>query len=404
MTAPHIQRTARFQQRRCVSVPILPRLGSIVTMPDAPICPACGNANRSNALFCDRCTYPLGVIGLNALSEGDKRLCLSHLFEQLAASTGDPRLGEAVDEELWRAYLSAFWLRPETAIVEYREALAIREAAPGHGSFVDLGCGDGIHTAISRGFRFDESFDAFQSLDLAKADAYDAFDPTQFYAGVVARSRPADVGLDIKPTAIARATALGAISRVERADATRLPLETASVGTIFSNMLRDLGEPLDAALAECARVLNPEGTLLLSTMTELYAQSLVFSPAAHRADVAGDRLAAEQLLRLDRGRSVFCRRQLSAAQWGALLAKHDLHVSRAVPILSTEATRLWDVGLRPFSADILAWRQRVGRDELLAVKRVALPILDRILRPIVARAGEGEPCMQLLVVRKGDRP
>src|SRR5262249_36820682 len=155
--------------------------------------------------------------------------------------------------------------------------------------------------------------------DLHAADMYHHFDPAAFEVSFRRRGRPFAIGIDIKPTAIDRARALGIFDRVERADATRLPIEDASVGTIFSNMLRDLGEPLDAALAECRRVLKPDGTLLISTMTPAYAQSLAFAPAAIAADAAGDRAAAERLMRLDRGRSVFCQRQLSPEQWDVLL-------------------------------------------------------------------------------------
>ena len=68
-------------------------------------------------------------------------------------------------------------------------------------------------------------------------------------------------------------------------------------------------------------------------------------------------------------------------------------------ILTEEATRLWDVGLRPFASELMAWRASVDPASLLAVKRVAVALLDKVLRPIVARATVGTPCMQLLVAR-----
>lgn len=364
------------------------------------LCSVCGRSNRADAIFCDRCTYPLKVANLAGLTPAEKRLCLSKLFRELADATERPGTAAAeVDADLWLAYLSAFWLRPETAIIEYREAMAIR-ATRSNGPWLDLGCGDGIHAALYSGFRFEEGFDAFSGLDLGSSDFYNRFDRSTFSARQTRQGGRVEIGFDIKPTAIERSQALDVFDRVEVADATRLPLEDRSVATIFSNMLRDLGESLDAAVAECARVLRDDGQLLLSTMTPAYASSLVFAPAAREAEARGDRALAEQLLRLDRGRSVFCRQQLSVEQWNEKLAKHGLRVEASHTIITQEVTRLWDVGLRPFSLDLLSWRQAIDRDSLLAVKRAAIPLLDHVLRPIVARAEVGEACMQLLVVRK----
>ena len=48
-------------------------------------------------------------------------------------------------------------------------------------------------------------------------------------------------------------------------DALRLPLADASVDVVFSSLMLQWCEPLDTALAECRRVLKPEGFLAFST-------------------------------------------------------------------------------------------------------------------------------------------
>jgi SAM-dependent methyltransferase len=367
-----------------------------------PVCPVCLHENPAAALFCARCTSPVAVLPLHELGEADHRECLAALFESLAEISRTPGAGEMVDQDLWRAYLDAFWLRPETALVLYAEGLAVRpfrEAAAG--AWLDLGCGDGIHAAIYSGFRFGEEFDAFSALDLGAADIYNHFDPARFSARVVGSGRTVDYGLDIKPTAVARATALGAFKEVMRADATKLPLPDRSVGGIFSNMLRDLGEPLPTALAECRRVMADDGVLLLSAMTPAYAQSLHFAPAAREAHAAGDRQRAKHLLKLDRGRSVFCQRQLSLDQWRPLLAKAGLALRRARPLVGDRAIRFWDVGLRPFTHALLQQRQRwVDAALLAAVKPSLVGVLAYLLAPLVRTVDRGTPCMHLLEIGK----
>jgi malonyl-CoA O-methyltransferase len=48
-------------------------------------------------------------------------------------------------------------------------------------------------------------------------------------------------------------------------DATRLPLESASIDIVFSNLMLQWCEPLDDALAEVRRILKPQGHFVFST-------------------------------------------------------------------------------------------------------------------------------------------
>src|SRR5258708_5020038 len=111
-----------------------------------PNCAARGERNAADTLFCTRCTAPVAVAALHELDESDLRLCRAALFDVLAevhrsdtVTTG--RSGP--DESLWRAYLSAFWLRPETALVLYAQARAVNSLdRPAHGPSLDLGSDD----------------------------------------------------------------------------------------------------------------------------------------------------------------------------------------------------------------------------------------------------------------------
>jgi SAM-dependent methyltransferase len=367
-------------------------------------CEACGAGNAGGVLFCARCTAPMGVSGLHELDEEDLSVCRSALMRVLAEETapGPARRG-VEDEALWRAYLSAFWLRPETALILYAEAMAVRglgreEAGP----WVDLGCGDGVHAALMGGWEFGREFDAFQSLDLGARDIYHHWDPSRFAVQVARKGGVVDHGFDIKPTAVARAKALGVFSDVRCADACRLPVGDGSAGTIFSNMLRDLGQPLPAALRECRRVLREDGRLLLSAMTPEYVRSLYFVNAARDAEEAGDREMAARLLRLDRGRSVFCQRQLTTEQWRDLLGEAGLKLVDAIPIVSPGVIRFWDIGLRPFSTALLRQREQWAHSGTL--EEVKGPVVDLIaaqLAPLVAKLNEGPVhCMNMFVAGK----
>jgi SAM-dependent methyltransferase len=370
--------------------------------PPAATCAACGQSNDASALFCVRCTAPLAVVALGDLNDADRQTCLAALLQVLADSlkSKTPPVPASHDEALWRAYLSAFWLRPETALILYAEALAIRSASHEQ-PWLDLGCGDGIHAALYSGWRFDSAFDAFQSLDPAAADIYHHWDKKDFEVHIVKRAQSVAQGIDIKSTAVARATALGIFSNIQQADATRLPFADKTVRTIFSNMLRDLGDPLPAALAECRRVLTDDGTLLISAMTPAYAEHLHFAPLARKAEAQGDSKSAQDLLRLDRGRSVFCQRQLSVDAWQELLRRQGLKVTSVRPIVGPAVIRFWDIGLRPFSIALLEQREKWKKAGVLtSVKEGMVNLLAQALMPVVRQLAVGEPCMNLLSVSK----
>jgi malonyl-CoA O-methyltransferase len=68
------------------------------------------------------------------------------------------------------------------------------------------------------------------------------------------------------------------------ADAQRLPLATASVDVVFSNLMLQWCQPLDAALAEVRRVLRPAGFFAFSTFGPLTLHELRHAWAAADAD------------------------------------------------------------------------------------------------------------------------
>jgi SAM-dependent methyltransferase len=365
-----------------------------------PRCPVCNHDNPKDALFCARCTSPVKVTPLHELTEEDRRHCLQALFEVLS-KTQTPPSQPTPDNDLWPAYLRAFWLRPETAVILYAEALAIRALAQHNGPWLDLGCGDAIHTALYSGWRFEEEFDAFQSVDLNAPDIYNHFNPQEFSVQITARGNAIAHGIDIKPTAIARAKSLNIFQNLQQADATNLPLPDNSIAAIFSNMLRDLGDPLPQALKECYRILKPQGQLLLSTMTPAYAKHLYFAPKARQAAQTGNTEEAQNLLKLDRGRSIFCQRQLTTEQWQTLLQPAGLTLQKSHTIVGEKLIPFWDTGLRPFTHDLLKMRQSWQEQNLLQpIKHSLLKALNHLLTPLLQNLTSGTPCMQLLDIRK----
>lgn len=372
-------------------------------------CAICGVENSEGVLFCSGCTAPVGVVGLGELTDADRERCMGALWEVLAGAGRGGGAGQDADDggELFAAYLSAVWLRPETALIQYAEARGmqrLRERGVVSGmTDLDLGCGDGVHAAIMAGWRFGVGFDVFQSLDLGAKDLFDRYEPSEYAVEIARKGQTVADGLDIRASAVGRAGAIGVFGTVHKASATAMPIDAGSVSVAFSNMLRDLpGEVLAGALAEVRRVLTPGGAVAVSAMTPAYRDALYFEPAARAAAARGDEAEARALLKLDRGRSVFCRQQLTIEQWRETFARAGLELVADEPIVGPGAIRFWDVGLRPFAVPLIAqatmWRKA---GVLGTVKPGLLAAMARLLEPVRRNVAAGEPCMRLLVARKG---
>src|SRR5204862_43498 len=105
--------------------------------------------------FCTACIAPLRVVPLAALAD-DLDQSLTDLLETLADGRRTaPESPELADCALLRAYVSAFWLRPETALIQFAEAQVVAPLlAAADGPVLDVGCGDGIHASLLHGWRF----------------------------------------------------------------------------------------------------------------------------------------------------------------------------------------------------------------------------------------------------------
>lgn len=283
------------------------------------------------------------------------------------------------------ALLSAYWLRPETALWRACDIHALqgfRIEAPA----LDLGCGDGVFSFIRAGGTFDEDFDVFQSIErldeyFEKADVYDAH--TSAYRAAV-RGAPAyrfAVGLDHKQNLLKRAGATALYERLVHHDANReLPFAPASFQSVFSNIVYWLDDPAHC-LREIRRVLAPGGTAaVLLPNRDLRVFSFYQS---HFLETGDARFKFLELL--DRGRfSDNIKHARSLGDWQSMIEAAGLRVEGHVGYLCRLVVQIWDVGLRPIFPPLVsmanslapAKRNEIKLEWVRTLRSFAAPLLD----------------------------
>jgi SAM-dependent methyltransferase len=121
---------------------------------------------------------------------------------------------------------------PRLAQEDVRAALSLAQVGPGK-PIADLGCGYGRHLRA-----------------------------------LIEQGHPGPLGVDRSPLLLAEARAQAPAARLLRADLRFLPLSAGSIAAAFcfySSMFLGGEEDALAALRECARVLRPGGSLVLTT-------------------------------------------------------------------------------------------------------------------------------------------
>ena len=281
--------------------------------------------------------------------------------------------------EVLRAYLSAYWLRPENAFWMSLRSKALARERLGPPS-ADLSCGDGIFTFLHCGGRFDDSFDVFQTVGqldrVAKshADMFDFHDAD--YAPPVMR-RPStivDIATDLKPALLAKADALGFYRTLIQHDNNHpLPFADEELASVYCNSAYWV-KRIDAFLRELARVTQPDGAIVLHVkLADMAAYTLeAFRPAL------GDRF----LEIIGRGRQECWPTVATRSEWEQRFRAAGLAIVDAHPFVTRTHAQIWDIGLRPIAPLLVRMANHLTAETRLAIKRDWLALFAELLEPI----------------------
>lgn len=243
----------------------------------------------------------------------------------------------------------------------------------------DLCCGDGVFTFLHLGGTFDPGFDVFQGvsqLDRVRDEHVDMFDcVNEDYLPEVLTTpeRKIDVGLDLKPSLIAKAQRLNLYGRLLQHDSNLpLPFDDASLQTVYCNAAYWI-ENMTGFLRELGRITQPDGSIILQVKLESMRR---YTLNAHRG-VLGDRL----LELLGRGRLDCWPTLADRATWERRFAAADLTVESATPFVTRTHAHLWDIGLRPIAPMLIKMANGLSDPTRLSIKTQWVDLFCELLDP-----------------------
>lgn len=212
-------------------------------------------------------------------------------------------------------------LGPSLALWRAAEIAALREWTY-ETPVLDLGCGDGLVTAM-----------------------------------VLPR---VEIGVDPDPVPLQRAARRGLYQSLVTAPIEEADIPASSIGTILSNSVLEHVPRIDDALAAAARCLRPGGRLILTVPTEAFSGWLTV-PWPRYVWLRNQRLAHRNLW--------------TATHWAERLRDAGLEVEVIRPLLRRPLVTLWD-------ALDLTQQVWIGQHRLVSLlwRRVPSPVMDQLAR------------------------
>jgi len=280
---------------------------------------------------------------------------------------------------LLRRFLEAYWLRPENALWMTLRSMALSScdvAAPS----IDVLCGDGVFTFLHAGGVFHPDFDVFRSVGhldrvtRGHADMFDHDDGGYAPELIEGPSSSVAVGLDGKPTLLAKAEPLGLYRELIAHDANRpLPAAEASFQTVYCNAAYWV-RAIDAFLAELRRIVTPGGRVILQVKLDSMRRYTLAALEGLLPDTA--------LEIIGRGRHDCWPALADRRTWEVRFRRAGLTIDDCLPFVTSAHARVWDVGLRPIAPMLVRMANAITPDTRSAIKRDWVELFCELLDPL----------------------
>lgn len=255
--------------------------------------------------------------------------------------------------ELLYGFSELYWLKPVDIVWDAVNAYHIQKRIGDDEIILDLGCGDGLYSALMFGGRLKISYDRFLNVkpdnQMIRDDQFgDIYaEPVRVNGLIKKPRRLINYGLELKQHHINVATSLGIYRSIIKGRFENIPIANNKIDKIYSVFAFYWGDDIVKQFKEVHRVLRKEGELLVNLPSE-------FLYDLHIAKKISEDLKYSDLIRnymssLDGGRRKLTTRYAKSIEgWREYIEKFGFEIIEIFPVVNELLFFLQDIAQRPF--------------------------------------------------------
>ena len=259
--------------------------------------------------------------------------------------------------ELISSFAELYWLKPVDIVWDAVNAYHIQKWISDSDIILDLGCGDGLYSALMFGGKLKIDYDRFLNVKTKNQEIRD----NQFgdiYSNPIPSEgltkwprRRINYGLELKKHHIKVADSLGIYDEIIEGRFENINLDDTSIDKVYSIFAFYWGDDLDSQLKEVRRILKNSGEFIVNLPSE-HLYDLHISKKLSEDSIFSE-LLRDYFSELDGGRRKLTTRYgRSKKEWIAVIESFGFSAIKTVPVVNEVMFVLQDICQRPFLPSI----------------------------------------------------
>jgi len=254
---------------------------------------------------------------------------------------------------LIKNFSELYWLKPVDIIWDAVTAYHVQRYIGENDYILDLGCGDGLLSALMLGGRISLEYDRFLNIKptsqkIKKNQSGDIYsNPVSCQGLLKMPRRRIDIGLELKNHHIRVAKSLRIYDKIVKGRFEKMDLESEIFDKAYSIFAFYWGNDLNAQFSEIRRVLKKNGEFLVTMPSEYLFDLHIAKKIAD--DKAYSKALKSYMNEMDGGRRRLATRySRTVNEWRSLIATFKLELIEAIPVVNEILFIQQDISQRPF--------------------------------------------------------